>query len=94
VTGDSFAVKQKSTKMGSSEQTSRQRQYYIDWLRIGLILSVFFFHIGMIFNSWEWHIKNDMTYGYQSALWYIMTFLSGTYLKETRFNRVYNGYFL
>jgi peptidoglycan/LPS O-acetylase OafA/YrhL len=30
----------------------------------------------MIFNSWEWHIKNDMTYGYQSALWYIMTFLS------------------
>jgi glucans biosynthesis protein C len=40
-----------------------ERQYYIDWLRILLILSVFLFHIGMIFNTWPWHIKNDQQYG-------------------------------
>jgi glucans biosynthesis protein C len=40
-----------------------ERQYYIDWLRILLILSVFLFHIGMIFNTWGWHIKNDQQYG-------------------------------
>jgi len=40
-----------------------ERQYYIDWLRIILIISVFLFHIGMIFNTWPWHIKNDQQYG-------------------------------
>lgn len=35
-----------------------ERRYDVDWLRIMLILSVFFFHIGMFFNSWGWHIKN------------------------------------
>lgn len=39
------------------------RQYYIDWLRILLILSVFLFHVGMIFNTWGWHVKNDLQYG-------------------------------
>lgn len=62
--------------MNSSKRNTRPRQYYIDWLRIGLILSVFFFHVGMIFISWEWHIKNDVTYSDKSALWYIMSFLS------------------
>lgn len=50
-----------------------ERQYYIDWLRILLILSVFLFHIGMIFNTWGWHIKNDEQY--KGALWYIMVFM-------------------
>lgn len=50
-----------------------ERQYYIDWLRIILILSVFLFHIGMIFNSWDWHIKNDVRYS--GALKNIMLFL-------------------
>ncbi len=40
-----------------------ERQYYIDWLRILLIISVFLFHIGMIFNDWPWHIKNAQQYG-------------------------------
>jgi len=35
-----------------------ERRYDIDWLRIMLILSVFLFHIGMFFNSYDWHIKN------------------------------------
>jgi glucans biosynthesis protein C len=50
-----------------------ERQYFIDWLRILLILSVFLFHIGMIFNTWSWHIKNDVHYG--GILKYSMIFL-------------------
>lgn len=50
-----------------------ERQYYIDWLRILLILSVFLFHIGMIFNTWGWHVKNDVQYG--GILKSSMTFL-------------------
>ena len=50
-----------------------ERQYYIDWLRIMLILSVFLYHIGMIFNPWPWHIKNSEQFG--GLLCYIMNFL-------------------
>lgn len=35
------------------------RRYDIDLIRIVLILSVFFFHIGMFFNGFGWHIKNN-----------------------------------
>ncbi|TKG90798.1 acyltransferase [Puteibacter caeruleilacunae] len=61
--------------MDKQIQHPKERQYYIDWLRIILILSVFLYHIGMIFNANDWHIKNDVTYGYDSALGYTMTFL-------------------
>ena len=40
-----------------------ERQYFIDWLRILLIFSVFMFHIGMFFNTWDWHVKNPTQYG-------------------------------
>jgi glucan biosynthesis protein C len=50
-----------------------ERQFYIDWLRILLILSVFLFHIGMIFNTWGWHVKNDQQFG--GMLQSVMTFL-------------------
>lgn len=36
-----------------------ERRYDIDWIRIGLITSVFIFHIGMFFNGFGWHIKNN-----------------------------------
>jgi peptidoglycan/LPS O-acetylase OafA/YrhL len=62
--------------METIAQNPKERQYYIDWLRIFLILSVFLFHIGMIFNSWGWHVKNDVTCVSKSLLWYIMSFLS------------------
>ena len=61
--------------METSDQNKKERQYYIDWLRILLIFSVFLFHIGMIFNSWAWHVKNDITAEHKGLLWYIMVFL-------------------
>jgi peptidoglycan/LPS O-acetylase OafA/YrhL len=60
--------------MATTTLQKKERKYYIDWLRILLILSVFLYHIGMIFNSWDWHIKNDITSGDKSLLWYIMVF--------------------
>lgn len=36
------------------------RHFYIDWIRIFLIFSVFLFHVGMVFNAWGWHVKNDV----------------------------------
>mgnify|MGYP002628908150 CR=1 FL=1 len=65
----------KQIVMEKLDQNQKERQYYIDWLRILLILSVFLFHIGMIFNSWGWHVKNDITAGSKGVLWYIMVFM-------------------
>jgi glucans biosynthesis protein C len=59
--------------MAAHSNQNPERQYYIDWLRILLILSVFLFHIGMIFNTWNWHIKNERQYG--GILISVMTFL-------------------
>jgi len=64
---------QKLNKMTTDTIQKTERQYYIDWLRILLIISVFLFHIGMIFNTWEWHIKNDQLFG--GMLKSTMTFL-------------------
>ena len=59
--------------MATTKNPESERQYFIDWLRILLILSVFLFHVGMIFNTWHWHIKNNEQYG--GFLVQIMTFL-------------------
>lgn len=45
--------------MNSQIKSKTERKYFIDWLRIALIISVFFYHIGMIFNSWGWHVKSN-----------------------------------
>lgn len=60
--------------MQSKISTRTDRQYFIDWLRILLILSVFLFHIGMFFNTWDWHVKNPTQYG--GLLTKTMIFLS------------------
>jgi hypothetical protein len=44
------------------ETKIRQRKYFIDWLRIGLIISVFFFHVGMIFRPEQWHVNSAETF--------------------------------
>jgi glucans biosynthesis protein C len=54
----SFAVKQKMEKIMNN---NLQRRYDLDWLRVIAILLVLVFHVGMIYNSWGWHIKSKNT---------------------------------
>jgi len=58
--------------MKSKISTKNNRQFYIDWLRILLIFSVFLYHIGMYFNSWNWHVKNNITVTWLNRLmWFL-----------------------
>lgn len=41
--------------------SSAIRRYDLDWLRSIAILILLFFHTGMLFNPWGWHIKNNET---------------------------------
>jgi glucans biosynthesis protein C len=41
------------------ETTLSQRRHDLDWLRAIAILILLFFHTGMWFNPWDWHVKNN-----------------------------------
>jgi glucans biosynthesis protein C len=45
------------------DQINSGRRYDLDWLRVIAILLLLFYHTGLVFNTWEWHIKNNETSG-------------------------------
>ena len=38
------------------------RRYDIDWLRVLVFGLLIFYHVGMFFVPWGWHIKNNIIY--------------------------------
>ena len=46
------------TESSSSLQPLSLRRYDLDWLRVIAILTLLFYHTGMIYVSWGWHIKS------------------------------------
>jgi hypothetical protein len=40
----------------------KERRYDLDWLRVIVFGLLIFYHIGMFFVPWGWHIKNDNIY--------------------------------
>ena len=40
---------------------NQQRRHDLDWLRLIAIAILLFFHTGMWFNQWGWHVKNSET---------------------------------
>ncbi|HNF78826.1 MAG TPA: acyltransferase family protein, partial [Cyclobacteriaceae bacterium] len=44
-----------------TELSTNPRRYDLDWLRFIAIVVLLFFHTGMLFNQWEWHVKNSET---------------------------------
>jgi peptidoglycan/LPS O-acetylase OafA/YrhL len=50
-----------STPQSVVSEITSGRRYDLDWLRFIAIVILLFFHTGMLFNPWEWHIKNNET---------------------------------
>ena len=50
-----------------------ERRYDLDWLRVIAFALLIFYHIGMFFVPWGWHIKNNVIYDW---LEYPMLFLN------------------
>ena len=48
------------------------RRHDLDWLRLIAIVILLFYHTGMLFNPWGWHIKNNET---SESFRYWMVFL-------------------
>ena len=45
----------------SNVATKSARLYYIDWLRVLAMFSIFFFHNARFFDFYDWHVKNAET---------------------------------
>jgi len=44
--------------MVAGARIAKQRYEFLDWLRVLAILVLLFFHTGMLFTGWGWHIEN------------------------------------
>ena len=51
---------------------NKVRRYDLDWLRAIAILILLYYHVGMIYVSWDWHINSEKT---SVILEHIMVFL-------------------
>ncbi len=40
----------------------KPRRHDLDWLRVGVFALLIFYHVGMFFVPWGWHLKNDEIY--------------------------------
>ena len=38
--------------------TASNRLYFLDWLRIIAFFVLIFYHVGMYYVSWDWHVKS------------------------------------
>ncbi|MFC5409751.1 acyltransferase family protein [Larkinella bovis] len=45
----------------TSQTHTATRRYDLDWLRVFAILILLFYHTGMIYVSWGWHIQSQAT---------------------------------
>ncbi len=39
-----------------------QRQFFLDWLRIGAFALLVLYHVGMYYVPWDWHVKSRETF--------------------------------
>jgi len=49
------------TESPSYAKIADDRRHDLDWLRVIAIIILLFFHTGMWFNTWGWHVKNTET---------------------------------
>ncbi len=47
--------------METPQLITTERRHDLDWLRLIAITILLFFHTGMWFNQWGWHVKNSET---------------------------------
>jgi len=47
-----------ATSTGTGEATSTGRLFFLDWLRIIALLVLVFYHVGMYYVRWDYHVKS------------------------------------
>lgn len=48
------------------------RRYDLDWLRVLVFALLIFYHVGMLFVPWDFHLKNNTTYQWMTyPMWFV-----------------------
>ncbi len=45
--------------MSAKNNMSNERRYDLDWIRVGAFMLLIFYHIGMMYVPWDWHIASS-----------------------------------
>lgn len=51
-------MKNVHTASSPASSISATRRYDLDWLRVICIVILLYYHVGMIYVPWDWHIKS------------------------------------
>jgi glucans biosynthesis protein C len=46
------------TMQTMTQGTLGERRYDLDWVRIGAFMLLIFYHVGMYYVTWDWHVKS------------------------------------
>ena len=53
-------VAEPDTNADANADAKQERLYFLDWLRIAAFALLVFYHVGMYYVSWEFHIKSPL----------------------------------
>src|SRR5262249_10090149 len=70
-----------------------ERRYDLDWVRIGAFILLIFYHVGMYYVTWDWHVKSPysshaveplmmLTQPWRLSLLFLVSGVATAYLLE------------
>jgi glucans biosynthesis protein C len=91
--------------MGTQSMTQGnlgERRYDLDWVRIGAFMLLIFYHVGMYYVSWDWHVKSPyashtieplmlLSSPWRLSLLFLVSGVATAYLLERRGNGGFLG---
>lgn len=77
--------------MRNVKMSNYQRCYYIDWLRVLAILTIFIFHCARFFNHEDWHVKNSqLSLSMSILVGFLVQWIMPTFLILSGFSAYYS----
>ena len=85
-----------------SKGTLGERRYDLDWVRIGAFMLLIFYHVGMYYVTWDWHVKSPhasstieplmfLTHPWRLALLFLISGVATGYLLDRQGVRGFLG---
>jgi glucan biosynthesis protein C len=79
-----------------------ERRYDLDWVRIGAFMLLIFYHVGMYYVTWDWHVKSPnasstieplmmLTNPWRLSLLFLVSGVATAYLFERQGTRGFLG---
>ncbi|MBV8803485.1 MAG: acyltransferase family protein, partial [Sinobacteraceae bacterium] len=78
-----------------TQGTLGERRYDLDWVRIGAFILLIFYHVGMYYVTWDWHVKSPhsshaleplmmLTQPWRLSLLFLVSGVATAYLLERK----------